>query len=523
MKKSSLQNIWVVANRISPENGSNIRSGMKMNIVRMIGGIKKTVNGVAQKDLDFDPCHYDSIKSTYVYNWEPLINRLNKIVHSQTEILQIALDQPPWAFQYGYTFIPEGTCDKVHFRENEEISHYGNSLPPADKQAYHDFIKALIKKLVDTYGKQKVLSWRFRVGSEIETPDHWYGTKQDFIEHFANTEKAVRAILPTAKIGVHTRAPGFLYKKGTVLNYKGESFASFANDLITYSYDNNLSYDFWGISDYVIINNAMHRDMLGKFDQFFAPLVEHPKWNANATIDIMEYATVTTMSGEDMRGFINCATSHKEIVELAYSNLFYKNKEKGLDSFYRWGNRIGSKNSPAISTLNTMQGMQHYKTLSKGSANASNNILDAVFAKNEFENKFDVLLYNYSVKSLDYIEAEPVTILFKSEYPVGTVVKYRKLKYGKSHNKLQNFLLNGVPSDWVKKGSDLKGDPKRTLTKVGVEAYGKYTNPNPHKYTGWFELKSTARMDGKKGSVIKMNTLVSSFSFEKYEFKIVNL
>lgn len=40
-------------------------------------------------------------------------------------------------------------------------------MPPADKQAYHGFIKALMTKLVETYGEEKVLSWRFRVGSEI--------------------------------------------------------------------------------------------------------------------------------------------------------------------------------------------------------------------------------------------------------------------------------------------------------------------------------------------------------------------
>ena len=89
-KKLPIHNVWNVANRISPRNGSNIRIGLKMNIVRMIGGIKKTVNGVNQKDLDFDPCLYDSINNKYVYRWDPLINRLNKVVNSHSEILQIA-------------------------------------------------------------------------------------------------------------------------------------------------------------------------------------------------------------------------------------------------------------------------------------------------------------------------------------------------------------------------------------------------------------------------------------------------
>lgn len=163
-KKEPLHNIWSIANRISPKNGSNIRPGLKMNIVRMIGGIKKTVNGQNVKDLDFDTCLYDSINNVYVYRFERLTERLDKILNSQTEIHQIVLDQPSWAFQHGYTFIPTGTRDNVNFREDEQISIYGNSLPPADKQAYHDYIKALMTHLVATYGEEKVLSWRFRVG-----------------------------------------------------------------------------------------------------------------------------------------------------------------------------------------------------------------------------------------------------------------------------------------------------------------------------------------------------------------------
>ena len=64
-----LHNIWTIANRISPQNGSNVRTGLKMNTVRMIGGIKKTVNGENVKDLDFDTCLYDPINNIYVYRF----------------------------------------------------------------------------------------------------------------------------------------------------------------------------------------------------------------------------------------------------------------------------------------------------------------------------------------------------------------------------------------------------------------------------------------------------------------------
>ena len=516
-KNEPLHNIWSIANRICPKYGSNVRPGLKMNTIRMIGGIKKVVNGENVKDLDFDTCLYDSINNEYVYRFEPLIERLDRIINSQTGIYQIVLDQPPWAFQHGYTFIPEGTRDNVNFREDEQISIYGNSLPPADKVAYHDYIKALITKLVDTYGEETVLSWRFRVGSEIETPDHWYGTKQDFIEHFENTEKAVRAVLPNAVVGLHTRAPDFLYKNGTILNYKGEPFASFAEDLIEYCEDNNVRYDFWGVSDYVVLGNSILRNMKGKYDKLFADLVNHPKWNANAIIDLMEYKTVTTMNGADGKGTIGAATSHAEVVELYFSNIYYKNKDQGLDLIYRWGNRIGSQDPIGISILNSMNTKTQYNTTVSGTPNTPTNDIDAIFAKKEGSTEYDVLLYNYNNNSINYQNSEQVNISFISELPEGTALYYRSVAYSKDNNKLQNFLIEN--SGFVKSGFDEKGSPDRTLTEEGLAAYQAYENPSPHSYSDWNSIITTARIDGEPGSIISLSTEIPSFAFEKFEIR----
>lgn len=518
-QNAPLHNIWSVANRISPKNGSNIRPGLKMNTVRMIGGIKKVVNEQNVKDLDFDTCLYDSINNIYVYRFERLIDRLDKIINSQTEIHQIVLDQPPWAFQHGYTFIPEGTRDNINFREDEQISIYGNSLPPANKQAYHDYIKALMTELVNTYGEEKVLLWRFRVGSEIETPEHWYGTKQDFIEHFENTEKAVRSVLPNAVIGLHTRAPDFLYKNGTILNYKGEPFASFAEGLVEYCFDNNVRYDFWGVSDYVVLGNGTLRNMSIKYDHLFADLVNHPKWNDNAIIDLMEYATVTTMNGADGKGFINAETTHAEIVELYFSNIYYKNKDKGLDLIYRWGNRTGSQDPPGITVLNTMNDKDRYTTVVSGTPQTSTNDLDAIFAKKGNATEYDVLLYNYNNNSLNYRDSENVNVSFTSELPVGTTLYYRSLSYGKANNKLQNFLDDNSGSGYVKSGFNDRGSPDRILTEAGFTAYEAYDNPNPHTYSEWQSIITTARNDGEPGSVISVDTELPSFAFEKFEFR----
>ena len=72
-------------------------------------------------------------------------------------------------------------------------------------------------------------------------------------------------------------------------------------------------------------------------------------------------------------------------------------------------------------------------------------------------------------------------------------------------------------SSFVKSGFDDKGEPERILTAEGFTAYEAYENPNPHVYGEWKSITTTARNDGKSGSVITLNTEIPSFAFEKIE------
>ncbi len=527
-KKTTLQNIWTVVNRISPENGVNVRKGLDVNTIRMIGGINRKVNGESVQYPEYDVCRYDSITNKYIYNWAPLKSRIDAVLKSGVRIFQLVLDQPPWAFQYGYTFIPEGTCDSIHFREDERVTIYGNSLPPCDKKAYFEFIQTMMKELIAIYSRSVVESWRFRVGSEIETPDHWKGSKLDFIEHFANTEKAVRSVLPNAKVGVHTRDPRFLYKKGAVLNYKGEPIASFANDLIEYCYNNNIKYDFWGISDYVIVAGNSGIDFSKKYTTYFADLVNNPKWNSKASIDVMEYAAIVSMGTPDnSSAYLSCGTSHAELINIGYSHLFYRNIDKRFDHIFRWGARSGSMDGVGIDAINSMVGKIRYETNVAGSPIISGNQLDAIYSKSPTGHQYDVLLYSVNDKSPNYTNDEPVTLSFASDLPAGTKVFYRHSTYGKDQNKFQNFMLNEPASGWVKTYLKTKvqtrwdnlGDAA-ILNPVGDAEWSKYENPHPYLYSDWCRIVTVARNDGGSGSMITVNTQIPSFAFKKFEFVI---
>lgn len=521
-KKEELHNLWSVANRISPQHGAAVRDGIKVNTVRMIGGINKTVDGVRVPNYEFDPCVYDSVNQVYVYNWEPLKSRINAMLNANDIIHQLVVDQPPWCFQHGYTFLPEGSeYDGVHFKEEDRITIYGNCLPPYNKQAYYDFIVAMMNELVATYGEETVLSWRLRVGSEIETPDHWRGTKQDFIDHYANTVRAILSVLPNAVVGPHTRQPNFIYKNGDVKNYKGEAFASFIPDLIEFCYDNeDVRYDFWGISDYILINLKSFRDISAKYSKDFSPLINHPKWNPNATIEYHEYNVVTTMNAPD-GGTLSCVTSHDQTYQVALSQLFYEKKSKGLNEIFRWGQRPSSTEEISVELVNTMLGKTRYShTITGSPVINSHNLINATFAKDSTTHQYDVIVYNYNANSLDYKASEPVTLSFITDLPVGTQLFYRDITYGEAQNDLQMFMKEEPTSGWIANGYDWKGDPTRTLNEAGKAAWSNFVNPNKTEWSIWKSITTEAPTSGT-GSVINIATKLSSFSFQKFEIKDV--
>jgi len=227
--------------------------------------------------------------------------------------------------------------------------------------------------------------------------------------------------------------------------------------------------------------------------------------------------TVTTMNGADGKGTIGCETSHREIVELIFSHTFYKNKDKGLEFIYRWGNRTGSENPDGIKELDAMQGLVRYETSISGNPNTSTNELNAIFAKNGTKDEYDFLLYNYNSSSITYKANETVEISFTTDLPVGTTLYYRSKSYGKENNKLQNFLIDN--SNFVMSGYDEKGAPDRTLTEAGYTAYQNYENPNPHKFTEWTSITTKERNDEGSGSVVSLSTEIGSFAFEKFEFR----
>lgn len=512
--RETLYDMWTVANRISPRRGANARAGMKVNTVRMLGGIVQwgpNREMTERPDLEFDSCSYDEDNQQYVYHFDRLLSRINRIRKGGTEIYQIVLDQPPWAFQRGYAFIPEGESDGVHFRENERVSHYGNSLPPCDKAAYATFIRSLMRRLIDVYGEDLVKTWRFRVGSEIETPEHWHGTEEDFIEHFANTVTAIRSVLPDAIVGLHTRAPDYVYKKNDLGNYKGEQIKSFARGIIEYCHDNKIRYDFWGISDYPNITDQKQRDPKAKYARLFAPLVTHPKWLPGTIIDVEEFDVITSMNP-----LVSSDTAQADTLQIALTDHFFAHSVKQV---FQWSQRTNSDQPWATKAFKGMVGKTRYRASIASDVSGAAADIGAIIAKSDTNESIDAVLYHYDPADLEAKDTKKVKLTLTTEFPAGTRVSFRKTLAGRQQHKFNTFMDQPSSSSWLKRRSSRYGNATDSLNAAGKAAWQVYESTSLREWTEIEVTKTIPAPGGRPGSVIVIETKLPHFSFEKIEVR----
>ncbi len=520
-----LHNMWQTANRIAPKPGVSTLPGMRMNTIRMIGGINKRVDGKKVPDLDYDTAIYNEATKQYEYNFAPLIGRIDSIVKRGYKLYQIVVDQPPWAFQRGHSFIPDSQpFDGVSFKEKQRVSHYGNSLPPKDKVAYNHFLQAMMKHLIQEYGRETVAKWRFRIGTEIETPEHWFGTEQDFIEHFANSARAIRTVLPEAIVGVHTRGPNFVYKNGTVTNYKGEKIKAFANGIIEYSYDNNIKIDFWGVSDYPFINLERTRDPKTKFEQFFKPMVQHPKWQTNTILDIEEYSVITRMGrvpGTNV-AFIRSHSPQADTFSLALTDEFYQH---GITEIFLWGHRAGSKREQYMTIFESMFGLPRISSQIKTDKGEIAENIGAIVVENKVNNSIQAVAYHYEPSDLEADNEQSIQLEFVTQIPVGSTFLYRRKLVAPEHHAFYRFMQHPSAPNWLRTDQTYfskYGSPSVDLNDEGKAQWSIYEHNNHSVWTQWYKGETVIRDDGRSGSIIKVSSTLPPFSYEKTEIKWVN-
>jgi hypothetical protein len=368
-----------------------------VNIVRPLGG--KARDG--KKLVDEDTYKWNGRE--YVYDWAPIKQQINN-VNKRAKVYQLLIDNPPWAFLRG-----------VDLKGEKEVETYGNAWPPNDPEAWASYIEALLKELVKTYGKRKVERWRFCIGREIGTAGHWRGSRRDFFEHYKNTEKVIRAVLPKAKVGTH-----FLW---------ASSKNSYGPDFIKWCKRNDAQYDFIGVSYYPIFNKPKRVDLDYVYNADFAPIKDASAWNDAATLEIHEFSLIESMSKRG-NSFDNAPRAHVESFTVMLAKMMYDN---GVVDVFRWGTGEGKL---AEQEFLKMEGSIYYRSSRRGSPTRSGNMVDAVFAHDPSRRQYNVMVASYNANP-NASSRESVKIQMTLPDPLSANIKYRKA------------VCNGERLDWT--------------------------------------------------------------------------
>lgn len=413
---------WDVSNRISPMGSFKMPVGEKpyINIVRPLGG--KSKNG--KKLVAEDTYKWDGEK--YIYDWAPLKKQIDTVL-AKARLFQLLIDNPPWSFQRG-----------IDFKGGKEVETYGNAWPPNDPKAWSLYIQAMLKELIKTYGREKVEQWRYCIGREIGTGGHWRGSQLAFFEHYKNTEKSIRSVLPNAKVGTH-----FLW---------GSAKHSFGPDFVKWCKKNDVHYDFVGVSYYPFYDKMKRVDMDHVYQVDFAPIKDIPEWNSAAKLEIHEFSLITSMSSKG-NSYKNASKAHQESFTVMLAKMMYEND---LTHVFRWGT---GENKSAEQAFLSMEGNIYYASSKMGAPTTQGNMVDAVFARDESTRQYNIMAYNYNADP-DAKNNEPVKIVTTLPAPPGTEIKYRNATYEKGG-------LNW--SDWETIRTKAVNDSKTSNLEFNVE------------------------------------------------------
>ena len=509
---------WDVHNRLPPFESINVPSlgkkGAKINCVRLLGGWRSM-------DTSVDAYKWDG--EAYVYDWEVLKRRIDVVLASGMELYQFVLDNPPWAFQRGLTFVDEP--DGIHYLKKDMNATYGNPVPPNDPEAWARFIEEMMRELVRSYGRETVAGWRFRVGSEIDTrPGHWVGTMEQFFEHYRITSNAVWSVVPEAKVGVQFREATM---ENNYIDYTGKNEGSYGAPFIEWAKANGIHYDFIGVSFYPIYTREDEVDLEQAYALDFAVMNDHPDRLAGSSFEIHEYAAMAQIQKGN---FVWLSNSYEAAFFVNLACLVY---DKNIAKVHQWRkssfeDKIYSPEVLAKAALDTMVGKQRFAVSRLGEPEVKGNMIDGIFARGEGE-ALDALIFNYNANP-QYRDDESLLIRMKTQLPVGASFRYRIATYSAEECAFQRFaadypkaLAQESDGGWVRDGISSNGQPAKSLNEEGYRFFESvaddYTQYNELQWGEWRSGVTFAAPGEGPGSEIILGVGLPSFSFRKIEVR----
>lgn len=137
-------------------------------------------------------------------------------------------------------FMPEALSDDPGpYRHSWSLSDVystimtGWAVPPTDLGKWHDLVAAWASHLVERYGRDTVIGWPWEIWNE---PDghYWKGTIPEFCAMYDSAARAIKSVLPEARVGGPHTCGGFNNEKAT----------TFLREFLTYVTENDSPIDF---------------------------------------------------------------------------------------------------------------------------------------------------------------------------------------------------------------------------------------------------------------------------------------
>lgn len=154
-----------------------------ISAVRLLGGWK------IPEPIESHDLVYREEDGSLAYRWALLHKRIDPIVENGLTPL-IVLDNVP------YALAPEGVVPNPA---------YGQNMAPTDFEEWETFVEALCRELKSRYGEELAGTWRYRVGTEADNPNHWEDRAPDSLEKYLkaydHAAAAVLRVFPEARIG----------------------------------------------------------------------------------------------------------------------------------------------------------------------------------------------------------------------------------------------------------------------------------------------------------------------------------
>ncbi len=494
-------------NRINPEGGfrSPIVSNAGIGLVRPLGGLVKD----GRVNLDRDTYRWNAQRQRYETDFTTLTQQLDQVERQGFQVHQIVLDNPSWDFQRDARGrFPGG-------RNNYIISTYGNATPPVSNTRWTNYLREAVQAIVDHLGIDAASEIQYGIGREIGTSGHWTGTQFQFFEFYRLSVEAVRSVIPNAKIGSH-----FLW--GTSNNF-------WAVDFLGYCSRNNVPYDFVAVSYYPFYNRANRTNFDLVYRDDFRVITTNRNWNRNAKLEVHEFALIKSLSNGGA-SFDEAPAQHQNSFLVGMMKMFYQN---GMNNLTLWGN--GEQYGPAFTELRSMVGNRFYRNAKSGDQRFDGNFVNGLFSRNERDNSYDIMAYNYSAdvnRNQRQGTAEDIVVRATISSPPGTRYRWRVVTYNPSNNTVRRSgFQEATTTGRAGSNSSLVQFPSRSLDgyswfkyefNVVSQSGGGSNATNTNDITGtWYRLRNrfTNRyLDA--GSRFSLGTEASATGFDK-QFRFV--